>query len=122
MVQDSFVNYIRKFRFSFCAHSVATFNHMIALFQNNPGTKLLCGYFRSAFAGISSASSGISPCWDRMNNAPASYKYNFSKELIVFRPSCVFSRPIFIPSRFPYKQLLITGSPHITHLQQLNFS
>ena len=33
-----FVNYIRKFCFYFCAHSLATFKHMIALFQNYPWT------------------------------------------------------------------------------------
>ena len=71
------------FYFYFCAHLFATFSPMISTvtiyIQNHPEMKYLYEDFFLAFAGILSASSGISPCQNGMRNNPASYKHSIKK-------------------------------------------
>ena len=87
-----FVNYIPKLSFYFCAYSLSTSNHMIALFQNHPGLKHLYGDFYSAFFSVPSISIGI-PGQNKKHPGFIETQRNFFL-------------PIFIPSHFLCKQLL----------------
>ena len=106
-IDSRFVNHIWKVCFYFWVHSLATFNLMIALFQNHPVMKLLYGDFCSAFAEIPSVSRLAGMGWKSCYLFIT--KHNFYKEITLNLPSRNCPIPYFILSCFPCKQHLISG-------------
>ena len=84
---------------------MATFNHMVALFQNYPRTKHLYEDFYPAFARnrLFQAESQLGGAEWKVSRLQIS-KHNFYKQMNVCLLSRVLSRPVFVPSRFLYKQ------------------
>ena len=82
--------------------------HWSMYFQNHPGMKYVHKGFCPTFAEIPSVSSGIPPCWDRIKNVLASYKYNMS---IIKKWQYTYHPGIVSTASYPVPSLRISPQP-----------